>query len=288
MLEFLDYMVLRYGSAMNKQNATNLIQTKKSETPEFRTDQKTRFESKPSQKFDPKKRSTFFAAETNESENVENLIYRSVQAESEEECFSEGDVESELTGRERQIVAVNFVKPKSVKCALCPKEHDFISYCPEFLNAGGNKKFTLLAENKVCYRCLRMDSNLDRENRAEWFVSHSNNCSEEWVCKVDKCQNRSPLSQMHFLVCPKHKKQNAERMKKYLQTLDQKRLPKEASLFFNAVHVNVTSTQDKSLPLPPSIQKCADDGQTIWPDIEGKSIFMLQNIKTEGGDGKRN
>ena len=281
MLSFLEYMILRYGAAMSKQNASNLIQQKKFEPPEQKTDQKPRYEQKSSQKFESKKRSTYFAAETEtKDDNFENLIYRFVQNNGDDDSFSESDVESEITERERQIVAVNYVKPKSVPCTLCPKEHDFITYCPEFIQAGNNKKFTILAEAKVCFRCLRMDSALDRENRAEWFVSHSNNCSDEWVCDVEKCQKRSPLSQMHFLVCPRHKKQNADRLKKYLATLDQKKLPKDASLFFNATFVNLGSPKNETLPFPPSIQNCFEKGQEILPDVEGRSIFMLQNVET--------
>ena len=114
-----------------------------------------------------------------------------------------------------------------------------------------------------------------------WWCSHKPNCVTNFACNIADCANRYDYSQMHFLVCTKHKAQNKETLDEFLKTLNSPPALKDLRLLFNSVNPSVFISKEKSSQLPPSIQKQANDGIEIIPDVENLGIFMLQNVRIE-------
>ena len=120
LLNFLDYVIQRYGSALNKQSTSSLIQQAKkpSEAP---AEQKSEY--KPDNR---KKYRNYFAAE-NHADN-DNLIYKCEEGHGGRDVESDdnpaSDIEDNLAEDDRIILTSNYVKPKSIKCCLCDDFHE--------------------------------------------------------------------------------------------------------------------------------------------------------------------
>ena len=69
--------------------------------------------------------------------------------------------------------------PKWLECVICNKKHCYMFYCEAFQKAKVKERYALLKNAKVCFRCLRMDSNPDLTKREAWWHDHESNCNGE-------------------------------------------------------------------------------------------------------------
>ena len=162
--------------------------------------------------------------------------------------------------------------PALVKCKLCDQQHKFLFYCKEFQETLVMKRTKLVQAVKSCYRCLRMDANMDLNNRAGWWPTHASQCDSTWICQEGGCAKRAESRQWHFLMCQWHLKENKKREDDFIKSLDARFLPKDTRFFFNF-------RSFLTLP-PPSQPFLAEAGQLEKvPDVFTPTIFMLHHVK---------
>ena len=182
---------------------------------------------------------------------------------------------SEINSKDKKRVHQSSSNPpEERKCELCNGKHKFLQYCEEFQNCDVRERYKLVGRVKVCFRCLRLDSQVDFNNRERWWETHKANCNVTWECKQGRCAGRKPFKQYHFLICGYHVAQNKEIEEDYIKSLDRSLLKPDVKFLYMApysYHVDPTMiTVNKK-----------DDGYEILPDVDNPSIFMLQFITVE-------
>ena len=172
----------------------------------------------------------------------------------------------------------HYTPPKKVQCKLCPEKHEYLYYCDTFQKTRVNHRFQMTRTMKTCVRCLRSDSDLDSNNRWDWWKKHEINCSGKWTCKVSDCKDKSANYQYHFTMCTRHIRENKLRSDDFLKALDQSLLKTGARFFFNK-NLNFHSNK----VIPPT-------ARVIEPNVEvveasaAPAIFMLQEFVAPGGE----
>ena len=169
-------------------------------------------------------------------------------------------------------IPANYVEPKSMPCAVCTSNHTFLFYCVNFQQAREVNRINVGAKNKVCFRCLRMDSQIDLKNREAWWKNHENNCVTQWACTQGDCEKTEKKRQYSFLMCSRHVEENKERERSFIQELDQTLITPGVRFFLN-FHAYQLGAQPC---LPPS------NDPNIEDDLPNPSIFLLQYIEHEG------
>ena len=169
-----------------------------------------------------------------------------------------------------------YTQPTEVDCVLCDEKHTHLQYCEKFQTCIVKERYKLVGKCNVCFRCLRLDSNLDFNDRETWWSKHKVNCSVDWYCKQGKCANREINKQYHFLLCSWHINDNKDLETAFIKSLNQSMLKPGVRFFFFAPYVyNVN---------PVEIYKNkVEEGVKILPDIEEPSIFMLQSLAVDRG-----
>ena len=131
-------------------------------------------------------------------------------------------------------------------------------------------KYKICGNNRVCFRCLRLDSEISWTDRKNWFESHKANCITDFACTEDKCGTRPMDKQVHMVICKHHRAQNEKRNQLLVDSLPPKKIPQNLTFFFTAIHANT------SQPL-----------STKDPDLSSHDqeapILMVQSIKVKGG-----
>lgn len=187
-------------------------------------------------------------------------------------AVNNGSNRSQNQSAKNQPIA--FTGPESVPqvkdCKACGGRHTHLYYCPTFQAAPVRERIKITSDSKICYRCLRMDSNADFGNIDAWWDGHVNDCRTKFTCEVGKCGNMSPRKRRNILMCNWHVSVNKDREAQLIQTLDQAQLPSGLSYFFVNGWICTSSSGPKN--------EYVSDGFRILPDIEGESIFMLQVI----------
>ena len=171
----------------------------------------------------------------------------------------------------------NFDKVASVKCALCSNSHTHLFYCPSFLQEGVDDRYKPCGKVKSCFRCLRMDANLDVTNKAAWKKKHQPYCLTKFACVVDTCKDRVFGLQYHILMCRKHIDDNKQLEKKFTDACDKSQLTPSIKFFFT---LPVMSTQP--VESPASTVQRVYDGYEVKRDVAHSSIFLLQNVLING------
>ena len=167
---------------------------------------------------------------------------------------------------------VNRAAPALIKCKLCNQQHKYLFYCKEFQETLVMKRTKLVQTVKSCYRCLRMDADMNVNDRANWWPKHAPMCDATWICQEGGCGKRQDSRQWHFLMCQWHLKENKSREDDFIKTLDARFLPKDTRFFFNF-------RSFLALP-PPSQPFVAEAGQLEKvPDVFTPTIFMLHHVK---------
>ena len=163
-------------------------------------------------------------------------------------------------------------KPKLVKCNFCLGEHTHMYYCTLFRDQPIADRYEFTKNAKVCFRCLRMDSELDLSNRDQWWANHSNDCDGEWVCKQAMCGSRPDHKQVHFLMCRFHTQLNDANVESdFIKSLDPKLVDPSARFLFVSPHQAFsTSSQTGTESLSPGCES----------DVDAPGIFMLEHLYT--------
>lgn len=173
--------------------------------------------------------------------------------------------------------ANNATKPSDVNCQNCNKSHTHLYYCEKFQECSVKDRYELTAKSRVCFRCLRMDSKVDFNDRSTWFEKHADDCQTSFYCKQGNCGNRQKKAQYHFTMCEWHLKKNKELEDDFIKSLVQSLLPRNPRFFFAlpSVYTNVPEEETNHVNIR--------DGWTIIPDVNEPSIFMVQLINIEPG-----
>ena len=114
-------------------------------------------------------------------------------------------------------------EPRSIKCTQCSGYHTHLYYCEEFLNSKGRDRYTLTGQAKVCFRCLRMDSSVDFDNRRDWWRKHSRTCETNYICQAGQCAGEES-KQYHFTMCTYHVNENKQLEEEFIKSLDKTKL----------------------------------------------------------------
>ena len=173
--------------------------------------------------------------------------------------------------------------PNLVNCSLCNGQHTHLFYCSEFMSASIPERFPLTQNSKTCFRCLRLDSEVDFSDRTAWFKKHEKDCITDFSCPLGKCGKLPASKQVHFTMCKFHKEKNeSETLKEFKKSLDPAQLPPTGAKYFFVMpqHQYVMSTQSQNTAPVVKVDK---EGYDILPDVDEPSIFMLQTISTEPG-----
>ena len=80
-----------------------------------------------------------------------------------------------------------------------------------------------------------MDSEVNFNERANWFSKHYNDCRTKFPCRIDRCKDRKLSNQMHMIMCEFHTSKNKDIEDEFIKSLDPGSLPHSgAKFFFNA------------------------------------------------------
>ena len=167
--------------------------------------------------------------------------------------------------------------PVGITCTHCTGEHTHLYYCEIFMAATVKDRYKLTAKAATCWRCLRMDSKIDFNDRQNWFRDHWNNCRTRFTCKSGNCEEKKANRQLHMTMCEWHVKKNKDNEEEFIKTLDQSMLPKAgARFFFNSSLYSLAPENEVS-----SLLNVDSKGCTVLPDVNEPPIYMMQYIGTE-------
>ena len=90
-------------------------------------------------------------------------------------------------------------KPEFKTCKDCKRKHSHLYYCEKFRNTLVKDRHTICRSNNVCFKCLRMDSQVDHTNLAQWRIDHQTKCDSDWLCEEDGCDTKPDNSRLNSL-----------------------------------------------------------------------------------------
>ena len=172
------------------------------------------------------------------------------------------------------VVPAAYAIPASVKCSWCQSSHSNAYYCPTFQTTATLDRQKLCYEARVCFKCLRLDTKVDLDDR-EWFKKHRAHCDDSWTCCVDSCEKKLPHRRTHFLLCHWHSSKNKKRESEFVKQLDQN-LIIPGTTFLTLYPSYFTNTASEA-PVHMAIE-----GLDVEPDTNNNSIFMVQNVMING------
>ena len=77
----------------------------------------------------------------------------------------------------------SYVPPVMKMCSLCQGQNTHAFYCEKFYEADiSGERLDIAKKLLTCFRCLRMDAEIDTNKRLEWEAHHDVQCQSEWVC----------------------------------------------------------------------------------------------------------
>ena len=167
--------------------------------------------------------------------------------------------------------------PVGKMCRNCEVEHTHLSYCPSYQKASKKNKFRIVCGAKACPRCLRMDANFNFENRRAWFNLHKPYCVTDHLCLREECAKRPPHFQNNVTLCPNHGDENHDEQDAYLKSLDQTKLPDDASFYFNShgMYHQHAETDEVNVNVP---EAPLDVVTVVEPDVTDPAVYMLQVV----------
>jgi hypothetical protein len=177
--------------------------------------------------------------------------------------------------------------PKSMPCKLCDQEHKSLVYCEKFQEAKVKRRFGRCIKSQSCYRCLRLDSAFDFDNREKWFKDHKPYCDDKWLCNVGKCQDKDDMWRNHILVCSNHMDENMEREADFKASLDQNLIKPDVHFYFATYHAAGDDDDDSK-----NVDSIAVNGQDVdsddeifvEPEVKDSPVYLLQYIEGKGGE----
>ena len=173
------------------------------------------------------------------------------------------------------FVSSSYTAPVSKSCHLCTKSHTHVFYCEQYIEADVlDDRIKVVKKLQACFRCLRMDSDIDFKNRAQWEANHAINCQSEWVCSVDECAKRPRNRQYHFTLCRWHVEKNKRIQADFIKKLDHTQLKPGVSFFFN---LPTCYTLNPHINSAADMYENSEPGWNVLDDVNDPSIFMLQD-----------
>ena len=161
--------------------------------------------------------------------------------------------------------------PQEKQCPSCPDKHTHVYYCAVFITTKGAERFKVAAKTRSCFKCLRLDSPLDFNNRTQWELQHQQHCDTSWVCPQQDCLQKDLTRQRHFTMCGRHVVENAQYEEDFVKSLDPKLIPRGTKFF-------TFFPQLYSVNPSPPIPTAKDQEYNVVPDVENPAIFLLQNV----------
>ena len=178
--------------------------------------------------------------------------------------------------------------PKSILCKLCDQEHKSLVYCEKFQEAKVKRRFGRCIKSQSCYRCLRLDSAFDFDNREKWFKDHKPYCDDKWLCNVGKCQDKDDMWRNHILVCSNHIEENMEREAEFKASLDQNLIKPDVHFYFATYHAAGDDDNDDSKNIDsiavngPDVD--SNDEIFVEPEVKDSPVYLLQYIEGKNGE----
>ena len=169
-------------------------------------------------------------------------------------------------------ICANYKDPIKIKCNVCSNEHKHAFACSEFQQARGKERIGVVSKMKCCFRCLRLDSCFDKDNRESWWKNHDPQCKTEWVCNIGKCPTAPKIKQYHILMCLFHVDQNKEKEALFIKSMDKDAVTANTRFFFNAAMYQLDA-------LPPQVEVLENNE---LKDHLDPTIFMLQYVEHDG------
>ncbi len=165
--------------------------------------------------------------------------------------------------------------PIDVECRECEGIHSHFYFCKKFLDTPIKERPKLATANKVCHRCLRMDSRVDLNDLQSWWDRHANDCRTDHFCNLDNCGKVPHRRQRHILCCSYHQNTNKKRLNNFKSSFDSSFLPSDNLLFIDTY---------TALPDIENQVTATDLPANVIPDVENPGIFMCQELEvTKGG-----
>ena len=161
-------------------------------------------------------------------------------------------------------------------CKVCNGQHTHVFYCKNFIHADIlTDRVDVARKMQSCYRCLRMDAEIDFKARKQWEKQHEPHCQSEFVCTLGKCAQRATNRQYHITLCRWHIEENKMVQDDFLRKLDSSQLPPGASFFFNlSTTYFINPSNDTTSALSNSASKSQRKPRD---DVNDPAIFMLQD-----------
>ena len=125
--------------------------------------------------------------------------------------------------------------PREVQCNDCGANHTHLLYCKEYQKRSTEDRAKMCSARKVCFRCLRMDSEVDFKNRAKWAADHNPQCMTKFACVETYCGQKPFDRQKHITLCKAHAKDNQKRDDDLVKSLDKLKINSNLHFLFNAV-----------------------------------------------------
>ncbi|MCP3662237.1 MAG: hypothetical protein GY696_07040 [Gammaproteobacteria bacterium] len=162
--------------------------------------------------------------------------------------------------------------PKPIQCNNCHEEHTHLYYCKQFQSSEVKERIKIATASNCCFRCLRMDSQVDLSDLNGWWETHKNDCRTDHYCNVGGCSRVTHRRQKHILCCVYHTKINSKRLGHFKQTMDSDKIPSVELLFVGDYIQTAHSLPEQEFVSPNTL-----------PDVTSPSIFMCQEIPSPNG-----
>ena len=184
-----------------------------------------------------------------------------------------------------QPIMSNNTEPRAIKCKFCDHSHTNLAYCKDFQDTPVKKRWRKIMKMKACYRCLRTDAGLDMDNRSSWLKNHMKNCSDKWLCKVDRCGDKDDIRKNHILICPFHQEENKKFETEFIKTLDKSKLESDVK-FFLASYLSSAQTTPETDAFDEAVYLNGKDPSTIViePEVKDCPIYQLQYISGKNNE----
>ena len=175
-------------------------------------------------------------------------------------------------------VSKKYIEPKPRGCVLCNGSHTHVYYCPVFLDTKVSDRFKKIGKLRSCFRCLRLDSEIDFSNREDWWEEHKYQCVTEFTCREGRCGKKTDMYQLHMTMCGFHAPENKEFEDDFLKSIDAHSLPSPNVKFFFSLagaiyHQSTAPTQ--------ALTNTESGEFKVLPDIEGPAIFMVHQVSVD-------
>ena len=165
----------------------------------------------------------------------------------------------------------SYKEPTEEHCPICKLKHKYLFQCEKFQKTLVKERVRLTKTTKACFRCLRLDSQVNMAEKDKWWEEHKDHCENEWVCVEADCKQNRPNRQWHMTMCMRHSKANKNREKDFLK--NHKALLKPSATMFFLQH-RVYNLD----PVPVQHRPEHAAGALVHDDIYEPSIFMLQKV----------